>query len=138
MNSRACSPVSPTIGSSLPPCPSASLPPCLLASLPLSGRPLAHRAPLDALLVVRPLEDGVHVDARRVDEVRLELADFDQLFHLGNHRVGRRRHHRVEVARRLAVDEVPPAVPFPRLEESVLRPQRLLPHAHLATDLAGL
>src|SRR5437016_5684447 len=68
-----------------------------------SGRPF-----LDGLLVPRALEDPLHEDAGRVHRVGLDGAGRDQLLDLGDRHLAGGGHHRVEVARGLAVDEVAP------------------------------
>jgi hypothetical protein len=50
---------------------------------------LRHRPALDALFVALPLEDPVHEDARRVDVDRVDRADLDELFDLGDRDLGR-------------------------------------------------
>ena len=48
---------------------------------------------------------------------------FDKLFDFSDHVVGSRRHHGIEIARSLAVDEVAPAVAFPRFDEREIAAQ---------------
>src|SRR5262245_31614149 len=74
---------------------------------------LPHGPPLDALLARRD-HDALHEDGRRVDRLRVELAHLDELLDLGDRDLPRRRGHRIEVARRLPVDEVAQAVGLPR------------------------
>ena len=79
---------------------------------------LAGGAPLDALFVIWALQDGVDVDAGGVNAVRMELAQFDQLFDFGDDVIGGGGHHGVVVAGSLAVDEIAPAISFPGFDES--------------------
>src|SRR5262249_44212037 len=72
-----------------------------------------HGAPLDALLA-RQDDDTLDEHARGVDRLRVELADLDELFDLGDRDAAGRGGHRVEVARGLAVHEVPEPVRLPR------------------------
>ena len=99
---------------------------------------LADRPPLDPLLVARALEDVLHEDARRDDRVGVERARLDELLDLGDRDRGRRRHHRVEVARGAAVDEVAEAVAPERLHEREVGLQRRLEHVVAPVDDARL
>src|SRR5690348_8019850 len=81
---------------------------------------------LDALGVAGSLDDAFHEDARRVDAVGLEIARVNELLDLGNRVPGRGRHHRVEVSRRLAIDEIAAAIAPPRLDEREVGMQRRL------------
>src|SRR5438477_5187766 len=90
-----------------------------------------HRALLDPLLVVRSLEDALHVHRRDVDGVGIELADFDQVLDLGDGDSCRGAHHRREVPRRLAEYQVAPLVALPGADDRVIGLERLL-EDHLA------
>src|SRR6185437_8491407 len=85
-------------------------------------------AEFDALLVFRPFDDPVDVNAGRMDRVRIELADLDELLDLGDGDLAAGRDHRIEVARRLAIDEVAGLVALPRLDDRQLRPDARLEH----------
>jgi hypothetical protein len=52
-----------------------------------------------------------------VDVSGSSCADLDELLDLGDGDVRRRRHHRVEVHRGVAIDEVAVAVALPRLHD---------------------
>src|SRR5713226_729007 len=78
---------------------------------------LPYRAPLDALLIFRPLENSVNKNAGRMHLVGVELAEFNQFFDFGDHVVRSGGHHGIEVARGLSINQVAPAVAFPRLDE---------------------
>src|SRR5690242_1438832 len=99
---------------------------------------LPRGAALDALFVFGALEDGVDENAGRVHLVRVKLADVEQLFDFGDDIIGGGGHHGIEVARGLAVDEVAPAVAFPRLDEREVAAQAALHYVHAAVEFAGL
>src|SRR5688572_2247185 len=76
---------------------------CSRVSGGMSGAPLADGALFDRLLEGRALDDPLHVDAGGVDLVRVQRPRLDQLFDLGDRDAPGRRHHGVEVARRLSI-----------------------------------
>src|SRR5271165_1422474 len=78
---------------------------------------LPRRPALDALLVALALEDAVNIDAGRVNVVRIERPARDELLDLRDGHRGGSGHHRVEVHRRVPVDEVAEAVAPPRLHD---------------------
>jgi hypothetical protein len=84
----------------------------------LRGRRALHGAELDALLVIRALDDAVDIDARRVDVIRRELPHLDELLDLGDADLAAGGDHRVEVPRGLAEDEVAGLVALPRLHDA--------------------
>src|SRR5271157_4060185 len=84
----------------------------LQLALPILNLCLSHRSPLDALHVIRPLEDAVHVNAGRVHLVGIDLARLHQMLDFGNRYSSRGRHHGIEVPRRLPVHELPQRSPF--------------------------
>ena len=94
-------------------------------------------AELDALLVLRALDDAVDVDARRVDLVGIELAHLHQLLDLGHRHLAAGGDHRVEVARGLAVDEVARLVALPGLDDGEVGADRLLEHVLAAVERRG-
>src|SRR5216117_1509372 len=77
---------------------------------------LAHRTALDAFFVFG-LKNGVDVDAGGVNVVGSELAEFDEFFDFGDDVIGGGGHHGIKVARGFAIDEIAPAVAFPRFDE---------------------
>ena len=85
--------------------------------LTLVGLCLPYRAPLNPLLVLLALEDSFDINAGSHDLVGIELTHLHQLLDLGNGDPRRRRHHRIEIARRLAIEEVAPAVALPCLDQ---------------------
>ena len=70
--------------------------------------------------------------------IGVELAEFDEFFHFGDDVIRGSRHHRVKVARRLSVDEVAPAVAFPRFDERKISAETALHHVHAAIEFACL
>ena len=85
-----------------------------------------------------PFTTPLHVDARRVDGVRVDLARRHHLLHLRDGDPRGRRHHRVEVAGGLAVDEVPPGVGLPGVDEREVRAERQLEQVLAPVDDARL
>ena len=92
------------------------------------------RALLDAPLVAFALEDALHEDARGVHGVGVDLARLDQLLDLGDRDARGHGHHRGEVARGLAVDQVAVAVALPGLHEREVGLERQLEHVRAAVD----
>src|SRR5512140_3399683 len=78
--------------------------------------PLPHGLAFDPLLARRH-DDALDEDARRVDLVGVDLADLDELLDLRDRDLPRGGRHRVEVSRRLPVDEVSEPVGLPRGDE---------------------
>ena len=76
--------------------------------------------------------------AGRVDHVGIEFADFDQLFDFGDGDFGGGRHHGIEVARGLAIDEIAPFVALPRFDESEVGFERVFHHVGAAVEFARL
>ena len=85
-----------------------------------------------------PLDDPVDEDPGRVDVVRVELAIGHELLDLGDAHLARRRRHRVEVARGLAVDEVALVIALPRLDDREVADDAALHDVGLAVELAQL
>ena len=84
----------------------------------MQRRAAAGGAELDALLVIGPLDDAIHIDAGGVDQVGVQLADIDEFLHLGHGHRAAGGDHRVKIARRLPIDQVARPVPFPCLDDS--------------------
>src|SRR5438876_6319139 len=97
-----------------------------------------RRAALDALLILRALKNCVDENAGRVHLIGVELAELHQFFHFGDDVIRGSRHHRIEVARHLSVDEVAPAVAFPRFDERKISAETALHHVHAAIEFACL
>ena len=87
---------------------------------------------------MRVVDEPLHEDARRVHVIGIDLADLHDLLGLGDADAARGRGHRIEVARRLAIDEVAGLVGLPGLDERHIRVQRALHHVLLAVELARL
>ena len=104
----------------------------LFSGCPLDG------ADLDALLVGGTLEDAVHVDARRVDLVGIELPHPNQLLDLGDGDFPTGGDHGVEVARGFSVDEVAQAVAFPGLHQGDVGADGRLKHIFQAVKFLCL
>src|SRR5437762_10057798 len=101
--------------------------------LPGSRRPL-----LDSLLVILSLQNPLHVDPRRDDRVRVEVAELGQLLDLRNRQARRRRHYGVEVARCLAINQVAPAVALPGFDEGEVGREAALEQIPAAVEFAYL
>src|SRR5580698_8536991 len=99
---------------------------------------LSHRPPFDPLFVVGSLEDALHVDAWRVNLVRIELARLDQKLDFGNRDPAGGRHHGIEVPRRLAINEIAPAIALPRFNEREVGGHTALKNIRPAAELACL
>src|SRR5438105_2204351 len=97
-----------------------------------------HRALLDPLLVVRSLEEALHVDRRDVDGVGVQLAHLDQVldFRDGDARGG--AHHGREVPRGLAEHQVAPLVTLPGAYDGEVGLERLLEDHLASVDHAAL
>src|ERR1700679_3830583 len=75
----------------------------------MSGLPpifLPNRALFDALFITPAFDDTLHEYPRSVDGVGIERAHRHDLLHLRHRHLAGGRHHRVEIARRQAVDEI--------------------------------
>src|SRR5262245_8795162 len=72
----------------------------------------SDRPPLDAFLARRD-DDPIDEAARRVNALRIEGPDLDQLLDLRDRDFARRGRHRVEVPRGLAIHEVAEPVALP-------------------------
>src|SRR5262245_5325305 len=69
------------------------------------------------ILVTRALQHVAYEDAGGDDVIGVDLARFDQVFHLGNRHPRSGRHHRIEIARGSMVDEVAGVIAPPRADE---------------------
>src|SRR5260370_34522284 len=95
-------------------------------------------APLDALFVLGTLKNGVDENTGRMNLIRVELAELYEFFDFGDNVVGGIRHHGIEVARGLALDEVAPAIAFPCLDECEITAQAAFENILAAVPPAGL
>src|SRR5262249_17889008 len=91
--------------------------------------PLSDRSLLDRFFVILALEDPLHIDSGRMDAIRIELADLDQLFDFSDGDLAGGGDHWVEVARGLAIDEVAPAIALPRFDDREVAVDRVLEDA---------
>ena len=73
-----------------------------------------------------------------MDVVGIDGAHRHQLLDLGDADLGRRRHHRIEVPRRLAIDEVARGVALPRLHQREVADQAALHDVFMAVEDLGL
>src|SRR5438552_6466835 len=97
-----------------------------------------RRVALDAFLVFGALENGIHKNSWCMYLIGVELAELHQFFHFGDDVIRGSRHHRVKVARRLSVDEVAPAVAFPRFDKRKISAETALHHVHAAIEFTRL
>src|SRR5690606_1306714 len=95
----------------------------------------SHGALLDALLGVRVVHDAVHIDARQVHVVGVDVTDLHDLLHLGDAHLPGHRTGGIEVSRGLAEDQVPGLVRLPRLHQRYVGDQRGLHDVVLAVEL---
>src|ERR1043166_899604 len=82
--------------------------------------------------------DAVDEYAGSMHAFRIDVAQLDHLLGLHHGQLRRHRHHRIEVARRLAVREVAPAIGAVRAQQRHVAAQRLFEYVALAVDLAHL
>src|SRR5512142_57351 len=99
---------------------------------------LAHGVLFDATLVLRSLEDALHVDAGKVHLVGIDLADFDQVLDFGNRNLAGGADHWIEIARRLPQYQIAPFIALPCPDECELRGERALHYIAAAVELADL
>src|SRR5579863_6063814 len=99
---------------------------------------LLDRAPLDTLLIALALDDALDEDPGGMNRVRIELADIDELFHLRDRHLARSGHHRVEVHRRVSIDQVAEAIAPPRLDDRKVSGDGRLEDIGLAIEFAEL
>ena len=72
-----------------------------------------------------------------MDVVGIDLAGLDQVLDLRHGDASGGRHHRVEVARGLAIDEIAFAVGLPGMDDREIGDEAALHHIGLAVELAG-
>src|SRR4051812_41475116 len=77
-------------------------------------------------VMLLPLNHSAHIDARRDDELRVELARLHDLLSLDDRGPSCRGHDFVEVATRLAVDKVAGAVGLVSFDDGVVGGQSAL------------
>src|SRR5262249_95578 len=99
------------------------------------GCALAGRALLDVLDRVRHVHQALNVDARRDDIVGVDVAGLDQVLDLGNRHLAGGRHHRIEVARGLAVGEVALGIAHIGVHDGEVGDEPALHHVPRAVEL---
>src|SRR5580700_11302970 len=82
------------------------------------------------------MQHAVDENSRRRDFLRIERAELDDVLALHDGQLRRRRHHRVEIARRRLVGEIAPAVRFPGLDQRDVAVERFLENIFAAVNLA--
>src|SRR5664280_2271102 len=98
----------------------------------------AQRSPLDTFLVVRSLEDALHVNAGGAHMVWLDFSGLDQVLDFDDRHLCCRCHHGIEVLRRLAIHQIAPTVALPGFDEREVGFQCPLQHIRPAIKLARL
>src|SRR5580704_16271513 len=86
-------------------------------------------------LAIRHVQHAVDVNSRRGDFFRIERAEFDDVLSLHDRQLGRRRHHRIEIARRRFVGQVSPAVGLPGLNQRYVAGKRFFQQIFAAANL---
>src|ERR1700746_975041 len=112
-----------------------SLAPLLLCSS-ASITALAHRALLDAFLEGWTVHDPLHENPGCVDMVGVDCASFDQMLDLHYRDPPGCRHHRIEVACRLSVDEITLAIGLPSMNDREVGDEASFHHITLAIEFA--
>src|SRR5215472_11013048 len=90
----------------------------------LGGFP--HRAAFYASLVNLTLENAFHENAGSVHRVGIEFARLHQVLDFGNGGLRGGSHHGIEIACRLAIDEIAPAIALPGFYQSEISFERVL------------
>src|ERR1051325_3118719 len=96
----------------------------------------AYGALLDMFYGIGHVNDPLHEHARRDDVVGIDLARLNQDFHFGHRRLGRGRHHRVEIARGLSIDEVALGIALPGVHDRQIGDDAALHDVALAVEFA--
>src|SRR5580700_499901 len=112
---------------------------CLHGELISLGSKTSHlpqRPALNPLFVIHTLNNPLHVHAGRMHLVRLNLAGFNQLLDFGDSDLRGGRHHGIEVARGLAINQVSPPIALPRLDQREVGLERMFEHVRAAVELA--
>ena len=98
----------------------------------------ATSAAISSLTTASYRDHPVHEDARRHDDLGVQLAGLDDLAHLGDRDGRGRGHHRPEVPGGLAVDEVAHPVRAVGADQRDVAVDRVLEDVGATVDLAGL
>src|SRR5215471_6165759 len=97
-----------------------------------------YRPLLNPLFVQLSLEYALHVNAGCVHCVRIQFTWLNQVLYFSDGCFCRRRHHRIEIARRLTIDKIAPFIAFPRLDQGKISVQRVFHQVHPPTNLVSL
>src|SRR5258708_38590804 len=95
---------------------------------------LAGIADLDALVAGADLDDAFDEKAGRMDVVRIDFAGGNEMLDLGHGDLRRRCHHRIEISRGLAVDEVARGIALPGMHDGEGGKQPALHDVSLAVE----
>src|SRR5216683_998877 len=109
----------------------------LLNVKPLVSCALSYRSLFNILIVMDALKNRVHENSRCVHGLRRQGSQLDKLFDFGDHVIRGRGHHRIEISRRLTIDEVSPAIAFPRLDEREIAAQAALENEFATVKFAN-
>ena len=91
-------------------------------------------AEFDALVGAADFDDALDENAGRVDVVGIDLAGRHQMLDFGDGDLGRGRHHRIEIARGLAIDEIACGIALPGVDDGEIGEQPALHHIFLAVE----
>src|SRR6476646_8452201 len=102
----------------------------------MGSAPLPDRALLDALVEIQTVDDAFDEDAGGVDMVGIDLSGRDEMLDLGDGDARRRRHDRIKITRRLAIDEVALGIALPGMDDGETGEQPALHDIALAIEAA--
>src|SRR5262249_22646476 len=98
---------------------------------------LAGRAALDALELIGHVYDPLNIDAGRDDVVAINFARLNEMLDLRDRQAAGCRHHRIEVARGLPVNEIAFRVAPPGVHEEDVGDEAGLHHVGFAVEIAN-
>src|SRR3546814_1102596 len=112
-------------------------PPSVRVSIPSGARLLTRTggSKLDLLVIGRARDDPVHIDTGRVDLIGVQRSCGNDFLHLSDRDLARCRHVRIEVPRRLSIDEIAFGIGFPGLHDREIGAQPGLPDIERAFEL---
>src|SRR5579872_1177563 len=105
---------------------------------PLALAALAHGALLDALFIGVVMDNALHKDAGRVNLVGVDLTCRDEVLDFGDRDAAGGRHHRVEIARGLAKNEVTLGIRLPGVDDRKIGDEAAFHHIGLSVEIADL
>src|SRR4051794_41154579 len=73
-----------------------------------------------------------------MDAIGFELTDRDETLDFGDRDACGRSHYRIEVSRRLSINEIAPLIALPRLDEREVGDKSSFEHIHAPVKIAGL